>query len=111
MTGRLSLLFTVMILASCGGAPPELFPDAGGGGPDGLPRKAEWPPLQTSIPTYAIEATEADLARLAAAPQDRELSIPATLVIDGARYDVELSYRGRYSRQFEKKSFQLKLAD
>jgi spore coat protein H len=66
-----------------------------------------WPPLQTSLPALALEISSSNLSVL---ESTRDVYVSARLRVDGVSHAIEARYRGRSSRAFPKKSFNLKAA-
>jgi spore coat protein H len=96
------------------GTPP---PDAGTPPPDaGTPDAGtppvkpppRWPELQTSIPTWEIRLTPEALKALNDNIHKREYMVKGQFLADGRTYEVELRYRGRHTRFFEKKPWQVR---
>ena len=98
------------------GPPPDTggTPDAGtgsGGGsePDaGRPRTGEFPPVQSSVPTFALDLAPSDLAKLEADPSSNE-SFPCTVTLEGVRAKGRVRYRGASTRELPQKSYNIEL--
>jgi spore coat protein H len=73
--------------------------------------RAQWPELQTSLPTYGLSVGEEDWQLLINHPQDKNLRVPATFVHQGRQWEVTLRLRGKVTRSFPKKSFQVRFPD
>lgn len=72
-----------------------------------LPR-FEWRPLQTVVPTYSLTVADADLEALYENVWADDFTVPAQFGFEGRTWKVKLRFRGHSSRQFPKKSFQVK---
>ncbi|MBZ4417906.1 CotH kinase family protein [Myxococcus sp. RHSTA-1-4] len=97
-----------------GGPPPGAGdgPDAGSGGPApdaGPPRMGEFPPVQSHVPTFALELAPSDLAKLEAAPA-ANVYVPCTVTLEGVRVKGRMRYRGASTRDLPQKSYKLELA-
>ena len=58
------------------------------------------------IPTYALSLKDRDLKDLRGDLWNDE-PVPASLTIEGLLYDVDIAYRGSYTRKFRKRSYRI----
>ncbi|WP_164019883.1 CotH kinase family protein [Pyxidicoccus trucidator] len=101
--------------ASDGGAPGT---DAGVGGsqpdagtPDAGPRPVpvgQFPPVQSTVPTFALELSPEDLEKLEADPSSN-VSVPCTVTLEGVRVPGRMRYRGASTRDLPQKSYKIEL--
>ncbi|MFP2904749.1 CotH kinase family protein [Pyxidicoccus sp. 3LFB2] len=86
--------------------------DAGSGGsqqPDAGPIPVgRFPPVQSTVPTFALELTPEDLRKLEADPSSNA-SVPCTVTLEGVRVTGRLRYRGASTRELPQKSYKLEL--
>lgn len=60
--------------------------------------------MESQIPTFSVTMDEKDLVELRSDIWN-DLPLPANLVIDDTIYDVDIAYRGSYTRAFRKRSY------
>jgi len=87
--------------------------DAGPGGsqPDAGPPPVpvgEFPPVQSTVPTFALELSPGDLEKLEADPSSNA-SVPCTVTLEGVRVTGRVRYRGASTRDLPQKSYKLEL--
>lgn len=90
-----------------GGAPDAGSPDAGQ--PDaGGPRTGEYPAVQTEVPVFALELTQANLEKLEANPLSNT-EVPCTVTLNGIQAKARVRYRGASTRDLPQKSYKIEL--
>ncbi|WP_253910675.1 CotH kinase family protein, partial [Pyxidicoccus fallax] len=85
-----------------GDAPPELPQDAN------PPRPGGFPPVQSHVPTFALELAPGDLAKLEADPMS-DASVPCTVTLEGTRVKGRVRYRGASTRDLPQRSYKIEL--
>lgn len=80
---------------------PEQFPDLS------EPVEIGWPAVQVNLPRYELRFEDADYRKLEQNRTTEDYGVPAVFVAAGRSYDVEVQFRGRSTRHYAKKSFQI----
>ncbi|WP_342506586.1 CotH kinase family protein [Sporosarcina sp. FSL K6-2383] len=62
------------------------------------------------IPSYALILKEKDLKELRGDLWNDD-PVPASLQVEGTTYDVDIAYRGSYTRKFRKRSYRIEFID
>ncbi len=121
-TALLSAAACVVLLVGCGPDNLVSVNDPGAGGPD-VPRepaapwtpgevsdppRAEWRPLQPELLEYALDLDKPDWERLLANEDAEDYWVPGTFTFDGHSWPVEVRLRGKSTRGYPKKSFQVR---
>ncbi|QSQ22229.1 CotH kinase family protein [Pyxidicoccus parkwayensis] len=86
------------------GRPDEAVSDAG----TPTASTGEYPPVQSTVPTFALQVAPGDLQKLNADPTSNE-SIPCTVTLDGTRATGRMRYRGASTRDLPQKSYKIEL--
>jgi spore coat protein H len=68
-----------------------------------------FPPVQSHVPTFALELAPGDLAKLEADPFSNA-SVPCTVTLEGMRVKGRVRYRGASTRDLPQKSYKIELA-
>lgn len=84
------------------------IPDAVQREPPPAPLAGEYPPVQSTVPTFSLELSAADLERLQADPSS-DVSFPCTVTLEGARATGRVRYRGASTRELPQKSYKIEL--
>ncbi|WP_318617106.1 CotH kinase family protein [Sporosarcina sp. YIM B06819] len=66
--------------------------------------------MSYSIPSYALILKDTDLKDLRGDLWNDE-PVPANLQIDGVTYDIDIAYRGSYTRKFRKRSYRIEFIE
>ncbi|MBI3182344.1 MAG: CotH kinase family protein [Myxococcales bacterium] len=74
-------------------------------------QRADWPPLQESLPSYALNISQANLDLLEINIKRRDFEVPAQFLFGGRTWNVSVRYRGRHTRYLPKKSWQVNFPD
>ena len=67
-----------------------------------------YPPVQATVPTFALEVSPADLRKLEADPTS-DASFPCTVTLEGVRATGRVRYRGASTRDLPQKSYKIEL--
>ena len=62
------------------------------------------------IPSYSLNIEEENLEELRGDLWNNE-PVPADLIVDGVTYDIDIAYRGSYTRKFRKRSYRIEFID
>jgi spore coat protein H len=67
-----------------------------------------FPPVQSSVPTFALEVAPSDLDTLEADPSS-DAYVPCTVTLEGVRAKGRVRYRGASTRDLPQKSYKIEL--
>ena len=62
------------------------------------------------IPSYSLKIEEENLEELRGDLWNNE-PVPADLIVEGVTYDIDIAYRGSYTRKFRKRSYRIEFID
>ncbi|NYF24940.1 CotH kinase family protein [Sporosarcina sp. JAI121] len=62
------------------------------------------------IPSYSLKIEDENLEELRSDLWNNE-PVPADLIVEGVTYDIDIAYRGSYTRKFRKKSYRVEFID
>ncbi|MCZ2260001.1 CotH kinase family protein [Sporosarcina sp. G11-34] len=58
------------------------------------------------IPSYSLKIEDNNLKELRSDLWNND-PVPADLIVDGSKYDIDIAYRGSYTRKFRKRSYRI----